>query len=147
MATNTNMIRIGRVSSVNAAAGMIQVVYTDRSGSTTSDIPYFSFNDEYKMPQKEQMVLVLHFSNGSAAGVVLGKFWNDVNKPAETGENLFRKELGNIPGQAYIKCVDGAVEIFGSSVKLSGGGSITVADLIAKLNNYESRISRLEDIV
>lgn len=137
-------IRIGRVSSVDAAAGTVQVTYTDRSGSTTSDIPYFSFNDEYKMPKKEQMVLVLHLANGSAAGVVLGKFWNEANLPAETGEDLFRKELGSTPGQAYIKCKSGAVEIFGSSLKLTGGGSFTVAALLTRLESMENRITALE---
>ena len=138
-------IRIGRVSSVNSAAGTIQVLYTDRSASVTSDIPYFSFNDEYKMPKKEQMVLVLHLANGSSAGVVLGKFWNDINKPAETGENLFRKELGSKAGEAYIRALNGDVEIFGAlSLKLTGGESITVSELIKKLDDYGKRIANLE---
>ena len=140
-----DMIRIGRVSSVNPKAGTIQVLYTDRSGSVTSDIPYFSFNDEYKMPKKEQMVLVLHLANGSSAGVVLGKFWNDINKPAETGADLFRKELGNKAGEAYIRALNGAVEISGkSSLRLTGGGSITVAEILARFANHEGRISTLE---
>ena len=138
-----SLIRIGRVSSVDAANGYIQVTYADRGGATTASMPYFAFNDEYKMPQKEQMVIVLHLENGSAAGIVMGSFWNQKNMPAESGEGLFLKQLGSTAGEAYIKAQGGAVEIYGSAVTITGGSSLTVDEIAETLKDHEERIAAL----
>ncbi len=95
--------RIGRISSIDFERGMVQVLYNDRSGSVTKSIPVLNFNGEYKMPAVDDMVLVLHMSNGTAMGIVMGSFWNDKNRPAESGEGLYRKELGKEQGEAFIR--------------------------------------------
>ena len=97
------LIRIGRVSSVDYENGMVSVTYPDLDDSTTDAFPVFSFTDEYKMPGIGQEVLVLHLSNGQTAGIVMGKFWNRQNIPSNSGENVFRKELGRSYGEAYIE--------------------------------------------
>lgn len=96
-------IRVGRVSSINYEKGMIKVLYTDKDQSVTKELPVLSMNDEYKMPDIGDMVLVLHLSNGSSMGVVMGTFWSNSNKPAESGKGIYRKELGSSPGEAYIR--------------------------------------------
>lgn len=58
------LIRIGKVSSIDYANGMISVTYPDMDGATTDNFPVFSLTDEYKMPGIGQEVLVLHLSNG-----------------------------------------------------------------------------------
>ena len=92
------------------------------------------------MPQKGQMVLCLHLSNGSSSGIVLGTFWNDANKPPVTGEKDFWMDLA---AGAMLKAASGAVTLKGSSITLSAGDSITVDEIIEKLNDHESRISNL----
>ncbi len=94
-----NIIRIGRVSSVNYAAGTIRVTYSDQDSTVTKEIPTLS--DQYLLPAIGDMVAVAHLSNGSEGGVVLGKFFNAFNKPSQTGAGVFRKELTNVQGQAY----------------------------------------------
>lgn len=133
-------IRTGYVSSVNAAAGKIRVAYTDSATGDSAEMPYFSFGGIYKMPQKGQMVLCLHFSNGTSSGIVLGAFWNDVNKPPVSGENAFWMDLA---AGAMLTAVSGAVTLKGSSITLSAGSSITVDEIIQKLNDHETRISGL----
>ena len=91
-------IRIGRISSVNYAEGTARVVYTDRDNSVTMELPLLSY--EYSMPKVDDLVLVLHLPTGGEAGVILGKFWNDNNKPKESGEKIYRKDLGE---GCYIK--------------------------------------------
>lgn len=97
------LIRIGRVSSVDYENGMVSVTYPDLDDATTDEFPVFSFTDEYKMPGIGQDVLVLHLSNGQTAGIVMGKLWNRQNIPPNSGENVFRKELGRSYGEAYIE--------------------------------------------
>ena len=55
-----NEIRLGKVSSVNYAAGMVRVVYHEKDDSVTREIPMLS--DEYNMPAPGDMVLVLQAS-------------------------------------------------------------------------------------
>lgn len=112
------LIRIGRVSSVNAAKGMVSVTYPDLDNSTTGEFLVFSFTDEYKMPNVGQEVLVLHLSNGQSAGIVLGRYWNGSNQPPVS--DGFRKELGDAFGEAYIGYDGSAVTIHASKIILDG---------------------------
>ena len=89
-------IRIGQVSSINYKSGMIKVLYNDYNNSVTKDIPYLSFNDEYKMPAIGQYVLVVHLSNGNEAGIVLGTYWNEANKPIEVKQGVSRTSISYI---------------------------------------------------
>ncbi len=119
------LIRIGRVSSVDYENGMVSVTYPELDDSTTDNFPVFSFADEYKMPGIGQEVLVLHLSNGQSAGIVMGKMWNLKNVPPESGDGIFRKELGGIYGEAYIK-FDGNNIVFKDNV----AGEVTLSQLL-----------------
>lgn len=112
------LIRIGKVSSVDAVSGTVRVTYPDRDDSVTAELPVFSFTDEYKMPKVGSQVLVVHLSNGTSAGVCLGHYWNGSNRPpASSG---FRKELGDFYGEAYISFSDGKVTIHADKIVLDG---------------------------
>lgn len=117
------LVRIGRVSSIDAASGMISVTYPDLDDSTTAKFPVFSFTDEYKMPQIGQSVLVLHLSNGQSAGIVLGRYWNETNAPPVSSG--FRKELGEAFGQAYIDCQGDTITIHGGKIVLDAFVSVS----------------------
>ena len=86
----SDLIRVGCVSKINYKEGTIEVTYPDRDDAVTDPFPVLSFNDEYKMPGIGDDVLVLHLSNGSALGVVLGPYWNEDNKPQVSGKDVFR---------------------------------------------------------
>ena len=59
-------IRKGKVSSVDYEAGMVRVTYKDKDESVTMNIPVLNYNDEYRMPEPGQDVMVAHLSNGSS---------------------------------------------------------------------------------
>ncbi len=94
-------IRLGKISSINYTAGTARVAYADRNGAVTREIPFLSF--EYSMPAIGDMVLVVHLSNGSEAGVILGRPWSGKNKPPEGAEGLYRKDLSSTPGKAMFR--------------------------------------------
>lgn len=81
-------IRIGKVSSVDYGSGMIKVTYPDLDNSVTDDLPYLTFNDEYKMPKVGASVLVVHLSNGSAMGIVARNVLEQ--QPQTTGQRQRR---------------------------------------------------------
>lgn len=93
--------RIGTVSKVNKKSGMVSVLYEDRSGKVTQLLPFLSFNDEYKMPKVGDKVSVMHLSNGMEMAVVLGKYWNEANKPVDP-EDTYRKQF-DYDGKAFMR--------------------------------------------
>lgn len=134
-------IRIGKVSSINYESGMIEVTYPDMDDSVTDELPYCSFNDEYKMPAIGKDILVIHLSNGSVAGIVLGPYWNNANKPAVSGKDVYRKEMAQTPGKAYVQYKDGTAEIKGPALRFScNSGAFTAAQVM----NLFKRVDELE---
>ena len=102
----TSEIRIGRVSSVNYETGMARVTYRDKDETVTSEFPMLTNNEEYRMPEIGQQVLVAHLSNGSSRGAVIGTIWNQKNIPKESGKGLYRKDLSTYKDAAYIHYSD-----------------------------------------
>lgn len=119
----SNEIRVGKVSSIDYASGMVRVAYHEKDDSVTRLFPLLS--DEYKMPEVGDQVLVLHLSNGTEAGVVMGRPWSQKNKPMEGLEGLFRKEFGRNPGEAYARYKDGTLIIKAANVIIDGNLKVT----------------------
>lgn len=132
------LIRLGKVSSIDYANGMISVTYPDMDQDTTDNFPVFSLTDEYKMPGIGQEVLVLHLSNGQSAGVVMGKYWNKGNPPPVSGKNVFRKELGKAFGEAYIQYMGGNITLHDQS------GTATLGSILSRLGTLEGKVKELE---
>lgn len=66
--------RIGFISSFNPNTGTAMIYYPDRCGEVTDELPVYMPCGLIQEFQKDDAVLVLHFSNGSEAGIVLGKY-------------------------------------------------------------------------
>ena len=111
-------IRVGRIHNVDYNSGMVEVIYTDRGNTITSFIPILSMNNEYIMPDIGSMVLVVHLSNGNTAGIVLGTFFNEINKPVSTGKGVYHKEFSNTIGSSYIHFEDDKLVIYAKDIVL-----------------------------
>lgn len=132
------LVRLGKVSSIDYENGMISVTYPDMDQDTTDNFPVFSLTDEYKMPGIGQEVLVLHLSNGQSAGVVMGRYWNKGNPPPVSGKNVFRKELGQTFGEAYIQYKGGNITLHDQS------GTSTLGSILNRLGALEGKVENLE---
>lgn len=97
-----NEVRIGYVSSIDYENGLCEVHYPDRDDTVTEMVPFIS-NREYRTPEVEDMVLVLHPGDSPEDAVVVGTIWNEKIKPAEGKKGIYRKEYSNKDGQAYRK--------------------------------------------
>ena len=95
-------VRVGYVSSIDYENGLCEIHYPDRDDTVTEMVPFLS-NREYRTPEVEDMVLVLHPGDSPEDAVVMGTIWNEKIKPAEGKKGTYRKEYSNKNGQAYRK--------------------------------------------
>ena len=122
-------VRVGYVSSIDYENGLCEVHYPDRDDTVTEMVPFLS-NREYRTPEAEDMVLVLHPGDSPEDAVVMGTIWNEKIKPAEGKKGIYRKEFSNKDGQAYRKFDANAKELTdhvdGATVTISESGAVTV---------------------
>lgn len=149
-------IRKGKVSSVDYEAGMARVTYRDKDETVTMDFPIMNFNDEYRMPEPGQEVIVAHMSNGSSRGAILGTMWNRKCIPNETGKELYRKDFSRKKDAAYVRYSDetGEYLIKAANVHVNGvnktildGPQVEIAaniDIVIQTEKMKVDISDLE---
>lgn len=86
-------VRMGYVSTFDEASGMCSVVYPDRNAETaTSKMPVFLPFGIGQSLKKDDAVIVVHLSNGSEVGIVIGAF----AQPGEAPGTLMASENGDI---------------------------------------------------
>ena len=130
-----DIIRIGFISSINAEDGSAKITYQDRDKMVTEDFPFLAFGGEYYIPKVNDMVLVLHLSNDISSGVILGKYWNDENRPE--AKEWYKRISENIA----LKKKENTLVIEVPEILFSGeAGSITLSLIIG----MEQRIRKLE---
>lgn len=116
-------LRFGRVSSIDYKSGMISVYYPDRSGNVTDKLPMLS-NGEINMPNIGAEVAVLHLTNDCSKGLVLGKIWNERNKPLIASAGVFYKEFER--DKAFVKydTVSGKLTVKAPSIEIVKGDDV-----------------------
>lgn len=135
-----DVIRVGRISSINPENGSVRVYYPDKD-STTSELPLFHFHREFKLPKVNDQVIVLHLSNDTSSGVVLGGFWHEIDQPPKQME--YRKDLG---GGSYEMLQKGKFLIHSPKISLEGeSGTVTLSEILEMRSRLETLERRLEE--
>lgn len=135
-----DVIRVGRISSVNPENGMVRIYYPDRD-STTAELPLFHFHREFKLPKVNDQAVILHLSNDSSSGIVLGGFWNETERPPEEVE--YRKDLED---NSYEILQKGNFIIHSPQISLEGeAGLITLSEILDMKSRLEALERRLEE--
>lgn len=127
---NEDTVRIGYISSVDPNTGMVRVTYPDRDRTVTPEFPVFNMGGEYRMPKVNDLVLVLHLSNDSSAGIVMGTYWTDEDAPV-SGEDQYRKDFSE-DRRKFLRCAGKLMELVSPELTFRcDAGSISVAELLA----------------
>ena len=119
---------------------MASVLYSDRDGDVTQMLPFATFNGEYKIPEAGSKVLVVHLSNGSEMGIILGTYWNEGN-PA-SGRGTYHKHLGD--GASF--CYDagtGVLNITAGHLEFKStddNGSFTAERIMADIRAIKKKL-------
>jgi len=132
-------IRLGKVSSLDPAAGLVRVAYHEKDGEVTRPIPILSpvFSGLYSLPEVGDQVLVVHLSNGSEAGIVLGRPWSEKFPPPEGAAGLFRLDMDRSPGAAVLRYDAKARALTlhcDGTIDITAGGDITINGKTISLN-------------
>ena len=102
-----DILRVGKISSVDYEKGVARVVYSDRDNCTTIELPFIVFNSCYHLPKVDDLCLVIHMPNGSVQGFILGDYWNDNHTPPEGAkQGLYRVEYSRTKGKSYMEYAD-----------------------------------------
>lgn len=110
---NDSGIRIGVISSYNAETGSASIYYPDRNHEVTDEMPVFAPFGIVQKLDKDDTVLVLHLSNGAAAGIVMGVYSADEASPEvgisnSGGDLIFQDKNGSITLKEILeKCKGG----------------------------------------
>ncbi len=83
-------IRRDTVESVNYQEGTVRIVQEDRDNAVSFDLPLMSF--EYNPPDIGDMVVAIFLSNDGTQGFVIGKPYNDSNRPRNGMKGIIRKD-------------------------------------------------------
>lgn len=83
-------IRRGTVESINYQNGTVKIVQEDRDNAVSFDLPLMSF--EYNPPDIGDMVIAIFLPNDSTQGFILGKPYNNSNRPVNGRKNIIRKD-------------------------------------------------------
>ena len=83
--------RIGYVSSIDYENGLCEVHYPDRDDTVTEKVPFIS-NREYRMPEVEDLVAVLHPGDSPEDAVVLGR-----GQEGDLPQGVFQQERRGVP--------------------------------------------------
>ena len=97
------LIRVGTVSSVNAAAGTVRVAFAAQDDMVTYELPVITRgsknNKDYWLPDVDEQVLCLFLPNTSGRGVcdgfVLGTFYSSVDAPMENSGDVHAVKYGD----------------------------------------------------
>ena len=96
MGTSSNIVRVGRVSSINVQNNTAKVVFDDKDDLVSDDLSILNrgslANKDYWIPDIDEQVLCLFLPNPSGhglnAGFVLGSFFSDVDQQQESSPDI-----------------------------------------------------------
>ena len=95
----SNIIRIGEVSSIDPAKGTARVAFDDEDSMVSYDLPVIQHNTlenhDYWMPDIGEDVLCVFLPTGSEDGFILGSFYADEIRPPASTENIRMVEFAD----------------------------------------------------
>lgn len=128
------IIKWGRVSSIDPENATARVVFSDRDNIVSYDLPIIftntGFAKFYSMPKVGQPVKCSFLGTGLEDGFIDGSFYNSENKPTKTG---------NVH---YVAFDDGALVEYDADAKTitlkSGGGGVIIDDKLTVTKGISS---------
>lgn len=115
-----NLVRVGKVSSVNGAACRARVTFPDKDDLVSDELPVIQIGangtEGYWVPEVGTNVLCLFLPNptgkGMASGFILGAYYTKAKAPAEKDETVRSIKF---PDGSFVKYDNGTITINAAS--------------------------------
>lgn len=136
------LIRVGTVSSVNAAAGTVRVAFAAQDDMVTYELPVITRgsknNKDYWLPDVDEQVLCLFLPNTSGRGVrdgfVLGTFYSSVDAPVENSGDVYAVKYGDGTIIKHDRSTGKLTINATGDIDIIAGGKITINGTTINLN-------------
>lgn len=136
------LIRVGTVSSVNAAAGTVRVAFAAQDDMVTYELPVITRgsknNKDYWLPDVDEQVLCLFLPNTSGRGVcdgfVLGTFYSSVDAPVENSGDVHAVKYGDGTIIKHDRSTGKLTINATGDIDIIAGGKITINGQTINLN-------------
>lgn len=136
------LIRVGTVSSVNAAAGTVRVAFAAQDDMVTYELPVITRgsknNKDYWLPDVDEQVLCLFLPNTSGRGVcdgfVLGTFYSSVDAPVENSGDVHAVKYGDGTIIKHDRSTGKLTINATGDIDIIAGGNVTINGTTINLN-------------
>lgn len=136
------LIRVGTVSSVNAAAGTVRVAFAAQDDMVTYELPVITRgsknNKDYWLPDVDEQVLCLFLPNTSGRGVrdgfVLGTFYSSVDAPVENSGDVHAVKYGDGTIIKHDRSTGKLTINATGDIDITAGGNVTINGQTINLN-------------
>ncbi len=125
-----NLIRVGRVSSLNPARATARVAFGDKDDLVSYDLPVLmpnaGVNRDYALPDVDDQVVCLFLPNGIAQGFILGGFYSTADPPpaASADKRLVRFSDGGTV--EYDRAASVLTVNTPGAVRITASGGVTI---------------------
>ncbi len=131
-----NMIRVGRINSVNENKGTVRVLFDDKDNLVSDELQLLDF--EYDIPPIGEQVICFFLPNGIKQGFCLKGFYSDINKPPVKDRNIYFKKFGDSTSIEYNKSTKELTINSEASIMINGNvkvnGDISAAGSVTAVN-------------
>ncbi len=136
------LIRVGTVSSINAAAGTVRVAFAAQDDAVSYELPVVTRgsknNKDYWLPDIDEQVLCLFLPNVSGRGVcegfVLGTFYSSVDSPAENNGDVHAVKYGDGSVIKHDRSTGKLTINTTGDIEIIAGGKVTINGTTINLN-------------
>jgi len=137
-----NLVRIGRVSSINPAANTAKVVFTDKNDMVSGDLMIVNrgslADKDYWMPDIDEQVLCLMQPNSSGKGLndgyILGAFFSAEDPPNENSADVRAIKFSDGTLVKHDRS-SGKITINATGdIDIIAGGTVTIRGAAVKIN-------------
>lgn len=136
------LIRVGTVSSVNAAVGTVRVAFAAQDDMVTYELPVITRgsknNKDYWLPDVDEQVLCLFLPNTSGRGVcdgfVLGTFYSSIDAPVENSGDVHAVKYGDGTIIKHYRSTGKLTINATGDIDIIAGGKITINGQTIYLN-------------
>lgn len=136
------LIRVGTVSSVNAAAGTVRVAFAAQDDMVTYELPVITRgsknNKDYWLPDVDEQVLCLFLPNTSGRGVrdgfVLGTFYSSIDAPVENSGDVHAVKYGDGTIIKHDRSTGKLTINATGDIDIIAGGNVTINGQTINLN-------------